>query len=263
MSTSTSPLSYAGPNKRASLLRRQAALLTIYVVLELTCSSVARAVTINWSGYDWTVKSANGMGPGPNNWSVANVSPDSAGGLQLRISQSNGTWQCAEIASTQPFGFGTFQFWVDGSVDHLDKNVVLGLFQYGGTDGINEQDIEFSPFGASDRPHDNFSVYPSTPGLPYTTQPFSFDLHGKTATTGRYLWQSTGTNFVLLDGFHDDDAGQIYSWPFSSDSQHVPQSPMPVHINLWLFRGQPPSDSQPVAITLKKFSFIPFAPLTH
>jgi hypothetical protein len=56
--------------------------------------------------------------------------PDGAGGLQLRINQSNRIWQCAKIRSTQPFGFGRFQFWVGGPVDRLDNNVVLGLFQY-------------------------------------------------------------------------------------------------------------------------------------
>lgn len=71
----------------------------------------------------------------------------------MRISNPGGAWQCAEITSTQPLGFGTFQFWVDGPVDQLDKNIVLGLFQYGGTDGINEQDIEFSQFG--DPPSDH------------------------------------------------------------------------------------------------------------
>lgn len=251
-----------GSSKRAILrLFRQATLVAIGALLQLTCSSVACATTISWSGYNWVVKSGTGMGPGPNNWSEANVSPDQAGGLDMRISNPGGAWQCAEITSTQPFGFGTFQFWVDGPVDQLDKNIVLGLFQYGGADGINEQDIEFSQFGAAQRPHGNFTVYPASPGPRETTQQFSFDLQGKTATTGRYAWQSTGTAFVLLDGFHDDDLGQIHSWSFTpGDYQHlVPQTPMAVHINLWLFRGQPPSNGQPVAIKLKKFSYLPLS----
>ena len=39
----------------------------------------------------------------------------------------------------------------------------------------------------------------------------------------------------------------------------VPQTLMPVHLNLWLFRGQPPTNGQPVAIKLKKFSYLPLS----
>src|SRR5579862_9347753 len=103
----------------------------------LSAGLKAAPVTIDWKGYTWTVKQGSGLGPGPNNWDPANVSIDSNGYLHLRISNSGSGWTCAEV-QTKALGFGTYQWQVEGPIDTIDKNVVLGLFGYKGPDGFDE-----------------------------------------------------------------------------------------------------------------------------
>src|SRR5689334_18830286 len=104
-------------------------------------SAYSQNSTIRFSGYTWYVRNAGSGGPGPNNWSPSNVSVDVFGNLHMRITNNNGAWYTSEIYTTQRLGFGRYQFWVNGRVDRLDPNVVLGLFHYPtpdvGPDGTN------------------------------------------------------------------------------------------------------------------------------
>lgn len=100
--------------------------------------------TVTWSGYTWTVRDCQQTQstPGPNYWSAGNVWVDQNGWLHLKISNSSGNWCCAEIVSTQTFGYGTYAFYTVSRVDNFDKNVVLGLFAY--KDDSHEVDIEYT-----------------------------------------------------------------------------------------------------------------------
>jgi len=39
------------------------------LALLLAAEGTVRAATLHFAGYDWTVKSGNGLGPGPCDWS--------------------------------------------------------------------------------------------------------------------------------------------------------------------------------------------------
>src|SRR5438270_1778154 len=90
------------------------------------------ATTVQFSGYTWTIRNtgSSSEGPGPNIFSGSNTWVDSNGWLHLKISKNatTGKWNCAEIYSTQSFGYGAYQWQVDGAIGSLDKNIVLGLF---------------------------------------------------------------------------------------------------------------------------------------
>ena len=43
----------------------------------------AGAATLHFAGYDWTVKSGDGLGPGPCDWRESNVWVDAEGDLHL------------------------------------------------------------------------------------------------------------------------------------------------------------------------------------
>src|SRR5579859_4260149 len=73
---------------------------------------------IHFSNYDWQVRSDTG-GPGPNTWSDSNAWVDANGFLHLKITQSGGSWSCAEINTIQSLGFGTYQF------DVVDRKSVV------------------------------------------------------------------------------------------------------------------------------------------
>ncbi|KAB8141965.1 glycoside hydrolase family 16 protein [Chloroflexia bacterium SDU3-3] len=218
----------------------------------------AQARTISFGGYEWQVRADTG-GPGPNTWSADNVWLDSDGALHLRIDKVNGAWRCAELYTTKRLGFGTYQFQVIGQIDQLDKNVVLGLFNYPtsdvGADTTNEIDIEFARWGNASYPIGNYTVWPQKAGAATAGSTFNFTLNG-TYTTHRFTWTSKAVSFASMHGHRDDTQNSFASWTTPS-SFAVGQKPMPVHLNLWLFDGKAPSNGQSVEIVIKSFKYTP------
>lgn len=228
------------------------------------CIGQVSGQTIKFSGYEWKVKSGEKLGPGPNRWSAANVRVDAEGLLHLKIAQREGVWECAELNTVRRLGLGAYQFQIVGKIDRLDKNVVLGLFNYPtpdvGEDGTNEIDIEFARWGDATFPIGNYTVWPATKTVKETTHPFRFSLT-KDVTTQRFTWSSNSILFQSLLGRRDDSKDVYQTWLFQpATAAAIPQQPMPVFINLWLFRGQAPSDGAEVEIVIKSFKFTPLKP---
>ena len=65
--------------------------------------------------------------------------------------------------------------------------------------------------------------------------------------------------FKSMRGRCDDDRGEFSHWDYSptNSSRYISQQPMPVHINLWLFKGLPPKNGQEVEIVIQDFKFTP------
>lgn len=221
--------------------------------------------TLSFGGYAWEVRPSGKGGPGPNVWNPQNVWLDKAG-LHLKISRvrkgQKTEWQCAELYTTQPLGFGTYQFQVIGPIDRLDRYVVLGLFDYPspevGPDGTNEIDIEFAHWGHADAPIGNYTIYPAAGKRgPNDSHTFTFALKGD-YTTHRFVRTAEKVSLQSLHGHRDDNNSEIAGWVYDPlDKRLIPQAPLPVHINLWLFQGKAPDDGKEVSITIKKFTFTP------
>ena len=219
-----------------------------------------QAKEIQLGGFDWTVRSGQG-GPGPNRWDERNVWLDSATNLHLRISQQNGAWTCAEVVMQKRLGFGRYEFHVTGRLDLLDENVVLGLFNYPtgdvGPDGTHEIDIEFARWGVTRNPVGNFTVWPVARGQKQTTKSFSLNLSGD-KTTHQFDWSREQILFQSL-AIGDNDQRELFRWLYhpQEPSREISREPMPVHINLWLFRGRPPKNGRDVEIIIRCFKFVP------
>jgi hypothetical protein len=232
------------------------------LALFLVYPAAGPAKTLQFAGYQWTVKAGNGLGPGPCNWSDANAWVDASGYLHLKLSKSGGTWSCAEVESVKRLGFGRYQFWVVGAIDELDPNVVLGLFDYPtpdvGPDTTNEIGIEMARWGNPSYPNLNFTVWPSVPGASPAGRTYSFSLDG-TFTTQRFTWRSNRLLFQSLNGHRNNDKSEIARWDFvpRRPVRTLPQRPLPVHLNLWLFEGRPPTDGREVEIVIRSFVYRP------
>lgn len=217
---------------------------------------------IQFSGYEWIVRDGGLSGPGPNKWSGSNVWLDDEGDLHLKITRTNDGWYCAEVTTSQRFGFGKYQFQVIGQIDQLDPNVVLGLFNYPtgdvGPDATNEIDIEYAHWGNAEWPIGNFTVWPIQSGIAQTSESFPVELKG-TYTTQRFIWESQKIFFQALHGHEDNDENEIASWLYKPDEplKHISQQAMPAHINLWLFEGRVPIDENEVEIIIHSFTFTP------
>ncbi len=226
----------------------------------LSVPSNPGASSVQFAGYSWSVRSDYG-GPGPNQFSANNVWVDANGFLHLTIADVNGTWTTAEVVMNQSLGFGAYQFQVVGHPETMNNNVVLGLFTYPpasvGPDGTNEIDIEFATWGGAQTQHGNWTVWPAIAGPGQNT--LAFDASANSGlSTHRFTWTSRSVTFQDMSGLTDGTNGMYASWTFAPPNylQLVPQTPVPVHMNLWLFGG-PPTDGKPVEIVISGFSFTP------
>ena len=241
---------------------RATQMLIVSAIVAVANGRASGAATINFSGYTWVVRPTGRGGPGPNDWEQANVSVDTNGFLHLRLTSVNGHWYCSEVYTQQRLGFGRYQFWINGRVDTMDRNVVLGLFNYPtfdvGKDGTHEIDIEFAQWGDSSAPHGNCTVWPTATGGKQQTKPFSFALSGD-VSGHEFIWSPTNVFFRTWDGLADDDHHMLASWLFqpTNPATFISRQPMPVHINLWCFRGQAPRNGQPVELIIRAFRFTP------
>ncbi|HTQ05032.1 MAG TPA: glycoside hydrolase family 16 protein [Polyangiaceae bacterium] len=227
----------------------------------LSLAAPAGAVTLAWKGLTWQVTS--GAMAGVCAGDPANVSVDASGYLHLRISKNGSTWSAAELFTTEELGFGTFQWQIDGPIDVLDQNVVVGLFPYGpqagiGADGTNEIDIEYARWGEPDGPNGDFTDYPAS-GKTVGESSYTFSLAGSTLSTSRFVWSSTAITDFLFAGLVDvaRASGSLQSFTYmpSNPATNIPQQALPLGMNLWCFDA-PPSDGNPVEIVIRDFVFV-------
>jgi hypothetical protein len=237
------------------------AIIAFQLAETLIAQQQAAAATIIWAGHTWNV-TTGGMA-GVAQGSASNVVVDANGYLHLKITNNAGAWTAAELFTTDKLGFGTYQWQIDGAVDRLDKNVVVGLYPYGpaagiGNDGTNEIDIEYARWGNSAWDNGNWTVYPSS-GSAVGSSTYMFSLNGGTSTTSTFVWSSTSIAFRSQAGFKaiGDTSGTINKWTYapSNPGTNLPQQALPLGMNLWCYQA-PPSDGQNVEIIIRSFQFI-------
>lgn len=220
---------------------------------------------IDFSGIKWNVRSGISSAPGPNNWSQNNVFVDELGKLHLKITYNYAAakWECAEVSSVEFLGFGTYEWTIEGKIDQLNQDVVLGLFNYlsasrGGTKKAGEIDIEFSKWGIPtlSKPG-SFTVWPPN-NMKIKNWSTSFAVSSAQTelyTRHSFTWSSKSVSFLSTDGLGKPIASANYS-P-SKSSLSIPQLPAPAIMNLWVFQGDSktlPKD-QAVEIIISKFDF--------
>lgn len=234
----------------------------LFTFLDFCAFRHADAQTITWSGRSWKLTSGHMAGVALGN--PANVTIDADGYLHLRIVQQNEKWTAAELFTTEDFGFGTYQWIVEGNVYAMDPTTVLGLFTYGpthhiGTDAEDEIDIEFSQWNKTCQPcNADFTVYPATghrkpKGV--SAWEDNFQVSGGTLTTARMEWFPDHIVFTLMNGAQPIGtvADVIKTETYSSDAANIPQVAAPVGINLWCFKQTP---AQQQSVVIRKFEFL-------
>lgn len=215
--------------------------------------------TFSWSGYQWTVRNTAGkQGPGPNYFGDYSVFVDDSGYLHLWIRKDKltGQWQCAEITSLQSFEYGTYQFVVEGAIDKFDKNLVLGLFNYSGNEGLDEMDIEIARWGNSSYPNLNYTIWPAKKEFKNSSTVKEFTLKSNLST--HYFRRNADTVYCAsFDGISTDPKNIIFSSTFTTPATSISHIAMPVHINFWLFDGQPVEKLENVEVIIRSFKYKP------
>jgi hypothetical protein len=209
---------------------------------------------LSWSGPRWLVKASDTpVGPGPNLFSDSEDSVwiDDQGRLHLRIVQRGGRWQAAEIVSEKGCGYGTYTFELAPGAEHLDPNVVLGLFTWDTAPEHHhrEIDIEISRWGDPANQNCQFVVQPYESHL----HRFEADLRDRPSVHS-FHWRRGAVDFASNRAGEKPETQATWSCV-------APGVPPPgdahARINLWLLRGTPPSDRGEAEVVLTRFDFTP------
>jgi hypothetical protein len=220
---------------------------SIATLLVLSAVAAAEGRAVRFAGKTWDVK-AGVHGPGNNHWSDGDqsVRVDDQGRLHLKIRRIDGVWNCAEVSTQESFGYGTYTFEVASDVEAYDPNVVVGLFTY--LDDAHEIDVEFSRWGNAADP--DTSQYVIQPGIrPEDIKRFRPGLDGD-VSTHRFLWREGFVRFQSYRGFGVAGGRLVQDW--ASKSPDIPKAGgEKLHINLWLNKGCPPTDSKEAELIVK------------
>jgi hypothetical protein len=217
---------------------------------------------LTFSGLDWSVKASSGpVGPGPNRFSDSkrNVWVDNQGRLHLAIAPQGNGWTCAEVISSQSFGYGTYRFVLDSPTAGFDPNVVLGLFTWDDDPAENhrEIDVELTRGPQPDGFNAQFVVQPFF--VAGNLQRFSVPA-GAAPVTHQFDWWPGAVLFRSVRGTDPNPgspADLINAWDFYG------AVPAPggekAHLNLWLWNGAPPTNHRRVEVIIRRFEFVPSA----
>jgi len=205
---------------------------------------------IEFAGQQWNVKSGCGLGPGPNCWSDSEESVwVDNGQLHLKIREIGGTWYSAEVYTTICTHYGMHRFFVTGRVDELDKNVIAAPFLY--ADDLTEIDIEFAKWGV-EAPSTNAQYVVQPYAKPGNLERFPMVL-SDTLSTHYINWQADAINFKSIQGHYEEPPATgdlIHEWVYTGGDIPADEDCLRVHINLWLYQGQAPSDGEEVEIVI-------------
>lgn len=222
--------------------------------------TTAKVRTIQFSGYEWRVKSSSErVGPGPNYFSDSgnNVEVDAKGRLHLRITKRGERWYCAEVISEKSFGYGTYRFYLDTKADVLDPGVVLGMFTWSDDPAYShrEIDIEISRWGDANNKNAQFVIQPYT--RPQNIVRFQIPRR-LDKTMHWFRWEPNSVSFQSLMGLNSGPGHDNAIIRKHSFAEGIPQAgDENARMNLWLINGQPPTDNGVVEIIIEKFEFVP------
>lgn len=226
---------------------------------------------VNFAGYDWFVKDSGcgTMGPGPNYFSDSkeNVRVDENGNLRLKIEQRCEKWYCGEVIANATPGYGKYVFTVNGKLDELDENIIVGLFTWD-TDApqynYREIDVEIGRWGEPENDNVQYVVQPYC----HTGNLYRFTIAGIETTTHEFVWQPDDICFKSYYGdFTPAPLPEdiIACWHYTGNDVPPAGGENP-RINFWLLPpkgspagtpGGPPASGQDAEVIIKDFRYLP------
>ncbi len=218
--------------------------------------AASHARTTNFAGRTWWISDRSGA-PGPNEFTNSCVWVDTNGALHLQIKKIGTNWYCGEVQTTNTLGYGEYRWYTSSRVDDMDTNVVGGLFtyEYVPTED-HEIDIEFAKA---------FTADPRT-NLHYTIQPYYTAGHQyqhalsltNAETTHRFVWNPGYIRWESWNGHSPsppDTNALLGSWAYTGGDVPV-HSNEHVYINLWMFLGLDPVETDKLEMVVDDFSFV-------
>jgi hypothetical protein len=236
-----------------------------------TARPASASDVVAFAGHRWRVKNSGSerVGPGGNVFSAENVWTDGDGRLHLAIRQRDSIWTCAEVSTIEPLGAGRNTFRTIGRLDQLDPNVVFGLFLYNPESprtAYDEIDIEFSRWGNPEGAPGSFAVYLDREDNPQVER---FGVRQSGTHTSHAITTAPRTAedpaIITWESWHGhgsrEESSLIHDARYIGHDRRLRHEGMAgafrsrTHMNLWLFRGAPPTKETEIVIA--GFSFTP------
>jgi hypothetical protein len=217
-------------------------------------SPPASPKTVNFSGYEWTVRTAGSNRAGTkNSFSAENAWTDDRGALHLRIAKNQGKWTCAEVKLVRSLGYGTYSF-VVRDISQLEPSAVLTLLTWdgiGGEQNRRELDVEISRWGYQENENAHYVVQPYF--IPANM--VRFRVPGGVLTHS-FEWKPGRAAFSTVSRSGDAAGARVIN-------QHVFTSGVPsadaesVRMNLYVFnKGEIPLKNE-TEVVIEKFEYLP------
>ena len=211
-----------------------------------------------WIVYDWTLDWVNRTNMVV--FSTNCVTVDTNGWLHLSIRNLDGHWWCGQIESVDWLGYGEYAWSLEGPLDLLESNTIVGLFSFDEPRGETYYEIDIEASRAL--------LGGTVSNLLYTVQPWTLPANGyqtpmtltNTETTHRFQWTPGGVHWLSYYG-HDRepvDSNHVFGERVYV-SDNVPPPPARCDINFWLCEGLAPEGTQYLEYVVKDFHFKPFA----
>ncbi|HEX6730138.1 MAG TPA: hypothetical protein VF074_09015 [Pyrinomonadaceae bacterium] len=209
--------------------------------------------TIQFSGYEWQVRSVSSpRGARNNNYDNTNAWTDANGSLHLQIKQNAGEWTCAEVKLSRSLGYGTYRF-VVRDVSQLEPAAVLSLFTWDEAEaGQNhrEMNIELARWGDAASKNAQYVVQPYY--APANVVRFNVPAG---VLTHSFRWEPGSATFKTVRGSVADVPGSVAQHTFTSGV------PAPggesIYLGLYIFGNAKDPLQKDVEVVIEKFEYLP------
>jgi hypothetical protein len=214
-------------------------------------SEVVGPRTLQFSGYEWQVRSVSSpRGGRNNNYDTANAWTDENGFLHLRIAQKAGEWTSAEIKLQRSLGYGTYQF-VVRDVSQLEPAAVLSMFTWDEAEaGQNhrEMSIELARWGDADNKNGQYVVQPYY--VPANVVRFNVPAG---TLTHSLRWEAGQAKFKTFRG---RETSSVVAEHTFTTGVPGPGAEL-LHLDLYIFGNAKTPLQKDVEVVIEKFEYLP------
>lgn len=207
--------------------------------------------TLEFAGYQWTIRAAPSDRGGPNRFDPANAWTDEAGSLHLRIAGGPGRWTCAEVTLTRSFGYGRYSFTVD-DLSTLEPAARFAIFTWDGP-AIAEYGREMSlTFGADGEQTHNARFVVEPVDIPANRFGFSAPAG---PLTHHLRWEPGRATFETVAANGSSRANRIATHSFTSGVPGAGNET--IRFSFYVMQSSRTPLQKPAEVVIRAFTFEP------
>lgn len=219
-------------------------------IVEGAKSEQAGPTILQFSGYEWEVRSVRSTRGGRDNvYDPSNAWTDANGFLHLRIAKNGAEWTCAEVRLSRSLGYGTYTF-VVRDVSQLEPSIVFSFFTWDEADAgqsHREMNIELAKWGDPESKNAQYVVQPYY----VAANVFRFNVPAG-ALTHSLRWEAGRAAFKTVRGTSANVvAERTFTTGVPSPGNEL------IHLDLFIFGNDPNPLKKEVEVVIEKFEYLP------